>query len=117
MSERGNRKVLDNGTLDRSGHDHCAHGQPLAIGSGLSVGKEGPSVHVACSFGNIAARLFKRYDRSHRKPMGEPKATATPAALEAVTISLILTFQSAITSDGTADRSLAKTYDGSGHTV
>lgn len=50
-------------------------------------------------------------------PMGEPKATATPAALEAVTISLILTFQSAITSDGTAGRSLAKTYDGSGHTV
>ncbi|KAK1926250.1 chloride channel [Papiliotrema laurentii] len=40
---------------------------PLAIGSGLSVGKEGPSVHVACSFGNIAARLFKRYDRSHLK--------------------------------------------------
>ncbi|ORX33602.1 voltage-gated chloride channel [Kockovaella imperatae] len=40
---------------------------PLAIASGLSVGKEGPSVHVACSFGNIAARLFSRYDRSHLK--------------------------------------------------
>ena len=41
--------------------------QPLGIASGLSIGKEGPSVHVACSFGNIAARLFERYDRSHRE--------------------------------------------------
>ena len=41
--------------------------QPLGIASGLSIGKEGPSVHVACSFGNIAARLFQRYDRSHRE--------------------------------------------------
>jgi chloride channel 3/4/5 len=31
----------------------------------LSVGKEGPSVHVACSFGNVVARQFRRYDQSH----------------------------------------------------
>ncbi|OCF36089.1 chloride channel, other eukaryote [Kwoniella heveanensis BCC8398] len=40
---------------------------PLAIASGLAIGKEGPSVHVACSIGNSVARMFSRYDRSHLK--------------------------------------------------
>ena len=46
--------------------------KPLAIASGLSVGKEGPSVHVACSFGNSVARLFNRYDRSHCEQSANP---------------------------------------------
>lgn len=34
---------------------------PLAIASGLSVGKEGPSVHYAVCTGNVVSRLFAKY--------------------------------------------------------
>ncbi|KAH9058793.1 voltage-gated chloride channel [Lactarius vividus] len=40
---------------------------PLVIASGLSVGKEGPSVHVACTIGNLVAGQFGRFSRSQSK--------------------------------------------------
>lgn len=42
-------------------------GLPLAIASGLSVGKEGPSVHYAVCTGNVISRLFEKYQRNAAK--------------------------------------------------
>jgi chloride channel 3/4/5 len=40
---------------------------PFAIASGLSVGKEGPSVHYAVCVGNIISRYFEKYKRNASK--------------------------------------------------
>ena len=40
---------------------------PLAIASGLSVGKEGPSVHYAVCTGNVISRYFEKYKRNASK--------------------------------------------------
>ena len=40
---------------------------PLAIASGLSVGKEGPSVHYAVCTGNVISRWFNKYQRNASK--------------------------------------------------
>lgn len=42
-------------------------GLPLAIASGLSVGKEGPAVHVACCMGYTLANVFHFLVPSHAK--------------------------------------------------
>lgn len=42
-------------------------GLPLAIASGLSVGKEGPSVHYAVCTGNVVSRFFDKYKRNASK--------------------------------------------------
>ncbi|CAI4211509.1 unnamed protein product [Parascedosporium putredinis] len=39
----------------------------FAVASGLSLGKEGPYVHIATCVGNIACRLFSKYDRNDAK--------------------------------------------------
>ena len=36
----------------------------LAVAAGLSLGKEGPMVHMACCTGNILAYLFPKYGRN-----------------------------------------------------
>ena len=40
---------------------------PLSIGSGLSVGKEGPSVHYAVCTGNVISKLFAKYRQNASK--------------------------------------------------
>lgn len=42
-------------------------GLPLSIASGLSVGKEGPSVHYAVCTGNVISRMFDKYKRNAAK--------------------------------------------------
>ena len=39
----------------------------LSIASGLSIGKEGPYVHIATCVGNIACRLFSKYNHNDGK--------------------------------------------------
>lgn len=53
---------------------------PLAIASGLSVGKEGPSVHVASCLGNVVAQNFQRFSRSQAK-MREVVTAASAAGV------------------------------------
>lgn len=39
----------------------------LSVASGLSLGKEGPFVHIATCVGNISCRLFSKYDHNDGK--------------------------------------------------
>lgn len=39
----------------------------LSVGSGLSLGKEGPYVHIATCVGNIACRMFTKYNHNDAK--------------------------------------------------
>ena len=39
----------------------------LAVGSGLSIGKEAPFVHIACCVGNVIPRFFSKFHRNEAK--------------------------------------------------
>lgn len=51
-----------------------ALGITLSVASGLSLGKEGPMVHVACSIGSITSKLFDVF----RDNEGEDTAPDSP---------------------------------------
>ncbi|GAA5899900.1 hypothetical protein JCM6882_006997 [Rhodosporidiobolus microsporus] len=44
-----------------------AVGLALSVASGLSLGKEGPFVHISSCVGNILSRFFPKYDRNEGK--------------------------------------------------
>ncbi|KAF2674740.1 voltage-gated protein/chloride channel-like protein [Microthyrium microscopicum] len=44
-----------------------ALGLVFSVASGLSVGKEGPFVHIATCVGNVCCRLFPKYNRNDMK--------------------------------------------------
>lgn len=44
-----------------------AVGIMLAVASGLSLGKEGPMVHMACCIGNIISYMFPKYGKNEAK--------------------------------------------------
>ncbi|KZT42536.1 clc channel [Sistotremastrum suecicum HHB10207 ss-3] len=44
-----------------------AVGLSLSVASGLSLGKEGPMVHIACCVGNIVSRFFQKYETNEAK--------------------------------------------------
>lgn len=41
-----------------------AVGLALSVASGLSLGKEGPFVHIASCIGNIVSRYFGKYENN-----------------------------------------------------
>lgn len=53
---------------------------PLAIASGLSVGKEGPSVHMAACIGHVIADQFQKFSSSRRQ-MREVVTAASAAGV------------------------------------
>lgn len=44
-----------------------AVGLALSVASGMSLGKEGPMVHIACAIANITCRCFAKYETNEAK--------------------------------------------------
>lgn len=60
-------------------------GLVLSVASGLNLGKEGPSVHVACCVGNIFSRCFNKYRHNEAKRR-EVLSAASAAGVRCVSI-------------------------------
>ena len=54
----------------------------LSVASGLSLGKEGPFVHIATCIGNIACRIFPKYNRND----GKRREVLSASAASGVTV-------------------------------
>jgi chloride channel 3/4/5 len=39
----------------------------MVVSAGLTLGKEGPFVHIACCVGNVLSRLFRKYNKNEGK--------------------------------------------------
>ena len=57
-----------------------AVGLSLSVGSGLSLGKEGPYVHVASCVGNLVAQCFAKF-RHHESKKRELLSASTAAGV------------------------------------
>ncbi|KAG2180237.1 hypothetical protein INT43_004026 [Umbelopsis isabellina] len=55
-------------------------GLALAVASNLSIGKEGPTVHMACCVGNVVSRLFANY-RTNKAKMREILSASSAAGV------------------------------------
>lgn len=49
-------------------------GLALSVASGLSLGKEGPLVHISCCVGNIVSRFFLKFERNEGEFLGSSAA-------------------------------------------
>ncbi|CAG8546478.1 15064_t:CDS:10 [Funneliformis mosseae] len=48
----------------------------MVVSAGMTLGKEGPFVHIACCIGNILSRLFHKYNKNEGKRRGIISAAA-----------------------------------------
>jgi len=39
----------------------------MVVSAGMTLGKEGPFVHIACCIGNVLSRLFRKYNKNEGK--------------------------------------------------
>jgi len=67
----------------------------LSVSAGLSLGKEGPFVHIASCCGNILSHLFPKYDKNEAKKREVSTTSSTsPQTTSSVTSRIHVCFYS-----------------------